>query len=469
MRVELIAAVSRQKNGDLGISHKSSIPWYLPEDLKHFKDITMGSTVIMGRNTFESLPRPLRGRRNVVLTKNPTLEFEGAESICSFEAIALLVKQHAPEEKVFIIGGAALYQRFIDVADKIYLTEVQNYFECDNVIKGGVPNCYSLTDFSEVKKRGIVRYRFLEYSRPVSKDTNEEKYLGLTKEILEFGVPKHDRTGTGTISRCGAQLRFDISNGKIPMLTTKRVPFSVVIEELLWFCRGDTDNQILQEKGIKIWDGNSSREFLDSRGLYDYPDGCIGPGYGFQWRRFGAKYKPEYADSSKCLFGEIGGVDQLANVEHLLKTDPFSRRIMINAWNPSVLDKMALPPCHFVVMFYVEEIEGIKYLSCHFVMRSNDILLGLPLNLVSYSVLTQILALKCGMKAKELIYSCTDTHIYSNHLDQVKRQLLRTPRAAPLLQIDSSIKDKDWSEMSLKDFDLVGYLPAQGILAPMAV
>ena len=237
---------------------------------------------------------------------------------------------------------------------------------------------------------------------------------------------------------------------------------------MLWFCRGDTDTNILSKKGIKIWDGNTSREFLDKRKL-DYPEGVAGPIYGWQWRHFNAKYSSVFSDTSKFDTSILGGVDQLENVINALKTDPFSRRIMMSAWNPEQLNEMALPPCHHCITFYAEEIDGEMYLSSHFIMRSSDFLLGVPFNLASYCVLTQIIAMKCGMKAKELVYSGSDIHIYSNHIKSVEKQLKRPVRSSPILKIDNSIKDKDWAEMKVSDFELIGYIPAQGIVAKMAI
>jgi thymidylate synthase len=242
-----------------------------------------------------------------------------------------------------------------------------------------------------------------------------------------------------------------------------------MVEELLWFCRGDTDAKILQKKGIKIWDGNTSREFLDNRGLYHYDEGILGAGYGWQIRFQGAKYSQNFADTSKCDTSLIGGFDQLAYIENLLKTDPFSRRIMMCYWNPSDFDKTALLPCHYSIQFYVTEEKGERYLSSHFIMRSNDVFLGNPVNISSYSVLTYILALKCNMKPKELVYSCSDTHIYRNHITQVKEQLSRTCMPFPKLKLDDSIKNKDWPDITINDFELIGYFSHPSIKAPMAI
>lgn len=313
----------------------------------------------------------------------------------------------------------------------------------------------------------LYSYRFLKYVEG-NKRSDEYKYTNLLKDIISSGNRRDDRTQTGTISIFGTQLRLDISE-TIPLMTLKQIPFRIILEELLWFCRGDTDSKILRNKNIHIWDGNTSREFLDKQGLTEYEEGILGPGYGFQWRHQGAEYKQEYADTTQIETENIGGFDQLQYVEHLLKTDPFSRRIVISAWNPTDFNKTALVPCHILLQFYVEEIDEEKHLSCQFYMRSNDVFLANVFNIVSYTVLTYILALKCNMKPKEIIYTCGDAHIYRNHLEQVNELLSRKPRPFPKLILDPSLKLKDWNEMTESDFELVGYYPHPPIKAPMAI
>ncbi len=247
----------------------------------------------------------------------------------------------------------------------------------------------------------------------------------------------------------GQSLRFDISKS-IPLLTTRSIPLRVIIEELLWFLRGETDAKILQNKNVHIWDGNTSRQFLDSRGL-DYDEGVAGPIYGHQMRHFSAEYNPESTD--------IGGFDQLKYVENLLKTDPFSRRIVMSYWNPNQFDQMCLLPCHTHVQFYVEvdpnDLE-VPWLSCVFYMRSNDFALANNFNVISYTVLTYILALKCNMKPKEIIFSGGDCHVYKDHIGALGEQFRRERRPSPVLILDNSIKEKDYKDISFKDFDLVG-------------
>lgn len=292
----------------------------------------------------------------------------------------------------------------------------------------------------------------------------EQVYLELLHKILKEGKVRDDRTGTGTISTFGQQMRFDISNS-IPVLTTKFVPWKSCIKELLWFLKGQTDVTLLQKQGVKIWDGNSTREFLDSRGLTHLPEWDIGPAYGFQWRHSGAQYKT-------CKDDYTGqGFDQINFIINELRTNPMSRRLYMTAWNPSFLDQMALPPCHLSAQFYVEiDDAGDKHLSCQMYQRSVDTFLGCPWNIMSYAVLTYILAEMCDMKPKELIMCLGDTHIYSNHVLQVEEQLSRTPYPFPKLVLNKRLKTlESVDELTMDDFELVNYKYHPAIKATMAV
>jgi len=286
----------------------------------------------------------------------------------------------------------------------------------------------------------------------------ENEYLDLIRTILAKGQPRADRTGTGTVGIFGHQMRFDISQAVhgVPLLTTKFVPWKMVIKELLWFLRGQTDATLLQEQGVHIWDLNSTREFLDKRGLTDYPEGDVGALYGFQWRHFGADYKT-------CKDDYTGqGFDQLEYVLNELKTDPWSRRIMLSVWNPPAFEKMSILPCHVSAQFYVSledpaDPNSTKQLSCHMYQRSMDVALGAPFNIFSYTVLTHILAKKCGMRPHELVISTGDTHLYQNHLEAVKTQLEREPYDFPRLEVSDDVAHKAWEDITLDDFKVTDY------------
>lgn len=285
----------------------------------------------------------------------------------------------------------------------------------------------------------------------------EKQYLDLIKDIIEKGTTKSNRTGIDTRMLFGHMSRYSLRGGKIPLLTTKRVFWRGVVEELLWFLRGETSSKLLSDKGVKIWNGNGSREFLDSRGFKDREEGDLGPIYGFQWRHYNAKY----VDSHTNYEGE--GIDQIKQIIHTLKTDPDSRRIILTAWNPTAIDQMPLPPCHVMAIFNVINGE----LNCMVTQRSADVGLGVPFNIASYSLLTHILAHVCNLKLGELVYTTADTHIYVNHIEPLKEQLTRIPKEFPTLIINAST-DITVEELTFEHFQLNGYDPCPNIVMDMA-
>jgi thymidylate synthase len=261
-------------------------------------------------------------------------------------------------------------------------------------------------------------------------------YLDLMKHVLERGTRKHDRTGTGTLSVFGAQLRFDLDTG-FPLLTTKKVHLKSIIYELLWFLRGDTNVKYLKEHGVSIWD-----EWAD-------PQGELGPVYGRQWRSWPA------ADGRH--------IDQVSRVIEQIRKNPDSRRLIVSAWNVGDLEKMALLPCHALFQFYVA---GGR-LSCQLYQRSADLFLGVPFNIASYALLTMMVAQVCGLKLGEFVHTYGDTHLYLNHLDQAREQLSREPRRLPVMKLNPAVKSL--FDFEYKDFALVNYEPHPAIRAPIAV
>ena len=263
-----------------------------------------------------------------------------------------------------------------------------------------------------------------------------KQYLELLQRIMDEGVVKTDRTGVSTKSVFGHQMRFDLSEG-FPLLTTKKVHLKSIIYELLWFISGDTNVRYLQEHGVSIWD-----EWADA-------DGELGPVYGKQWRSWEARD------------GRV--VDQLAQVVDMIKNHPDSRRMLVCAWNPGEVDKMALPPCHCLFQFYVAE----GRLSCQLYQRSADTFLGVPFNIASYALLTMMIAQVCGLQPGEFIHTTGDTHIYLNHFEQVKEQLSRSPRALPKMILNPEVKSI--FDFKYEDFKLEDYNPYPAIKAPVAV
>ncbi|KAL1953113.1 hypothetical protein VTO42DRAFT_3572 [Malbranchea cinnamomea] len=324
-------------------------------------------------------------------------------------------------------------------------------------------------------------------SSPQSSSHEEYQYLNLIRTIISTGEQRPDRTLTGTRSIFAPpQLRFSLSKPGptptsapvpiLPLITTKRVFLRAVVAELLWFLSGSTSSIPLSEAGIKIWDGNGSREYLDSVGLSHREVGDLGPVYGFQWRHFGA----EYVDAKTDYTGQ--GVDQIADVVRKLRETPYDRRIILSAWNPADLKKMALPPCHMFAQFYVsfppasdggEQDDGSKKkgtLSCLLYQRSCDMGLGVPFNIASYALLTHMLAHAADLYPGSLIHTMGDAHVYLDHIEPLQEQLTREPTEFPELKIkrtDRGSGNMDgWSE---DDFEVIGYKPHKPIKMKMSV
>lgn len=284
-------------------------------------------------------------------------------------------------------------------------------------------------------------------------------YLGLLQNILDNGEKRTDRTGTGTLSVFGAQMRFDLSAG-FPLVTTKKCHLRSIVHELLWFLKGDTNIKYLHDNKVTIWD-----EWADA-------NGDLGPVYGHQWRHWGAPWEGGVM-ASEAPGAERGhlindrpikGIDQMARAVELIKTRPDSRRIIVSAWNVADIEKMALPPCHTMFQFYVH---ADKRLSCQMYQRSADFFLGVPFNIASYSLLTMMMAQAAGLKPGFFVHTFGDVHLYLNHVDQAREQLAREPRALPAMKMNPAVKNI--FDFKFEDFTLEGYNPHPAIQAPIAV
>jgi len=481
-----------------GIGHEGKLPWKLPEDMAHFKRVTtalpkevskgLSNAVIMGRKTWESIPakfRPLSGRINVVLSRaasEASFESPYPDGVLVAASVASAVEKLAEREdlaEVFVIGGESAYREALEMSccTRIFMTRIGKDVPCDAFFPAFDEGRFKVTHVSKTSSHDGLPYDFVVYesgdaeAAPLLQKPSaalsaaggaeqflhdEYQYLKAIREIMEKGVAMDDRTGVGTVSVFGDMMRFDLRKS-FPLLTTKRTFWRGVVEELLWFVKGDTNGKHLSEKGVKIWDANGSREFLDKRGLSHREEGDLGPVYGFQWRHFGAKYVDMHTDYT----GQ--GVDQLAECVRKIKEDPTDRRILLSAWNPADLSLMALPPCHMFCQFYVANGE----LSCLMYQRSCDMGLGVPFNIASYSLLTCMVAQVCGLKPGDFVHSLGNAHVYKNHIEPLKTQLERTPRPFPTLRVNADVKDIDGFQAS--DFELVGYNPHGKIAMDMAV
>lgn len=463
-KISLVAQVSfDSKTGKFGIVNDSNYDFI--RDLSYFNKELNESVVLMDRQMFKKLSdKPVENAINIVLAEDVSDVLEDIavykDNIYlskSLEGVEKMVDDYRKEgKKIFIIGGSlagtSLYSYFLKNSSEILLSVTDNKKECSEFFPE-IPSNFFIDNWDK-----YIGFTCISYVRN-NHDFNkvDDVYNKVISEVLYNGKERPDRTGVGTLSLFGKQMVFDITKS-CPLLTCKRVAWKTCIKELLWFLRGETDAKIIQKQGVKIWDGNSSREFLDNRGLQEYEEGECGPIYGWQIRRSGAPFPIKE-----------GGTDQLSYIENLLKNDPFSRRILWNLWNPSDLDKMSLTCCHYSMQLYVSKKDDQMYLSGMVNIRSNDLFLGNPFNIFSYYVLIRILCLKYNMKPLELILSIGDAHIYKNHIQQVQEQLKRPSRPLPVLELNPQLSTKSWEEMEISDFTVTGYFPHPAIKADMAV
>jgi len=547
-----------------GIGYQGKLPWHIPEDMQHFKEVTSSkfgvhrdnieqiSMVIMGRKTWESIPtqyKPLSNRFNIVLSTNKEYCDQGnlqytreLETITNenwhegvyfsnwddffgqnqgYKVVQDILRDRLEylelqtswlnNLKYYIIGGEQIYKLALDSEINLNILATEIYLQgsgtatitCDTFFpKFDNTNILTVSPFYKSKKTyndNAIWYRFINYyrignnkiiynqltipvapARPCALSIPEYKhsetaYLNLMQRILETGQSNSDRTGVGTLSVFGEMLKFDLRD-TFPITTTKRLPLRMVFEELMLYISGKTDNRILQAKDIHIWDGNTSREFLDKRGLGHYTDGDFGETYGFNMRHYGGEYKGCNVDYP--LDGTYG-YDQLTAAIDLIKRDPCSRRIIIDLWNPATQHKAALPSCLCKYQFNVN-VER-RELNLAIYLRSSDYFLANNWNTCTGALLVHMI---CNLEGVELVPGdltvfIADAHIYKSHIEQVKKNLARRPYPYPKLLVnanahsngDGNIKNKkkDIMEFVWEDFELVGYKCHPGIKAEMAV
>ncbi len=460
-----------------GIGYKKSLPWNrIKEDLLYFKTLTQRTSlpqsinsVIMGRETFESMgSRCLKNRLNVVLTRsNQDKTFKGFEHplfVNSLSDALDVTNIHDKQiDQKFVIGGEEVYKQALinDCCKNIYVTEINSNqnIECDRFFPQ-IPKIFKQVDFHQSNN-----LTFRQYTNVSDTNSQEKYYLDCMRDILENGEKIVDRTLVGTRSLFSQNLTFDIKIKnpleqdlkkivyQFPGLTTKKMFFKGVIWELIWFLNGNTDVKFLQDRGVKIWNGHSTREYLDSIGLTNVPTNNIGKGYGYQWINWGGQ-----------------GINQIKKIIHQLKTDPTSRRILLSAWNVGQLDQMGLVPCHLTYLFKVtDHHKDIKTLNCQVILRSNDMFLGSPFNIASTAILTILISRCVGMMPGKISLNITDAHIYENHIDQVKEQLTRIPLEFPTIKINQDANTyEEICGLTYEDFN-IDYHSWDTIRADMAI
>ena len=435
-----------------GIGKDGALPWQgrYGTDMKNFTKLTCkkdhDNHVIMGRKTWESLRKPLRGRIHHVLSKDLDRINGNYEKDLfyhsNFESCLKTIGKWFEPSNVMVIGGSEIYKIAIAHPDceELLLTEIDEEFECDTFFPE-IPEYYKRksTETLEENCRFSVyknccaeiaeRKAYLEL-RQMHGDREECQYLDLCMEILHNGNTRIGRNGE-VKSIFGVSHTWDLRKG-FPLLTTKKMFTRGILEELFFFLRGQTDSKILEEKKVNIWKGNTNREFLDSRGLQNYEEGDLGPMYGYQWFHLGADYKGCSTDYE----GE--GFNQMKQLLQLICEDPTSRRMLLTTYNPLDTPKSVLYPCHgLTVQFYVNDGE----LSCQMYQRSADVALGYPFNITSYAFLTHIIAKVCGLKAGLLKIVLGDAHIYQCHYEGVREQLKRSTYPFPQLEITKDFID----------------------------
>jgi dihydrofolate reductase/thymidylate synthase len=485
-----------------GISKQGKIPWKITEDTHHFLDVTKRTcsnekntkknAIIMGKNTWLSLQTNnntgLKDRIVIVVSSTLELEYDAAVVVNSLRAAIDLCEENVNINEIFICGGSRIYKEALDTLciNDFYLTMIRKNYNCDNFfpaasfIKDVAKDCSKtftvkdLSDDTDVEvtfcKYGLLEMNYTEFAYlPITSQNNGERvYLSLLNEIINFGALEQTRNSM-TWSVFGKNLSFDLSKG-FPLLTTKRVFFRGVVEELLFFLRGDTNAKHLSEKSVNIWDANTNRKFLDSVGLDHYQEGCMGSMYGFQLLHYNAEYLGMHEDYTGKGFNQI---DYCLN---LLKTDPFSRRIMMTTYNPGAAKQGCLYPCHGIsIIFNVKKTLHNTYaLSCMMTQRSADMFLGIPFNIASYALLVHILCETINNDETytgnrytpgTLIMSLGDAHVYESHYSECIRQILREPYAFPQLKINRKIKSI--TDFVYEDIELENYMCYPTIKAKM--
>lgn len=523
----IVAVANYYAEKGYAIGKNGGIPWSCPQDMKWFKDTTIGHAVIMGRKTFDSLKKPLKDRINIVITSKDivTNSEEKIYAVKSVEEAISLAKSLTMND-IFIIGGASIYKYALehDLVDKIYIDYLSEFVEDADAFFPLFQNNNSWEEIGETNEILKGKAYAKEYVKLRGENNNvDNQYLDLVNEIIEHGEVKDTRAGK-TRSLFGKQLRFNLKEG-LPMLTTKKMFSKGVIHELLWFIKGDTNIKYLVDNGVHIWDDDAYRYFmdkiaqnnslleeydkdlflenvkknayvLDANGNNHYKFGDLNKVYGYQWTNW-------------------NGHNQIKEVIETLKKNPNDRRLIISAWNVADIPDMALPPCHYCCQFYTKkmtEVERWNYfethmlkedneegrynlyvsrgenylkeslvsyldrmnvptrkLSCMWNQRSCDCGLGIPFNILSYSILTHMIAQCVNMDVDELIFNGGDVHVYENHIEHLKEQTKRNPHLYALPTLKLNTKIKNINNFTYDDIKIEGYKSYSAIKMPLSV
>ena len=446
-----------------GIGKNNELPWFFPSDMAFFKSKTSPlnfldtAVVIMGRKTMESIPKHfLPNRINIVISKTYNKNKEDLHIVDNFDK-ALEIANTYEGSKIWVIGGSSIYDMAFRHKDlnKIFITEINGNFNCDTFVNLPKMKLVNKITFTE-KEINTGKLHKLNYCEYVPLYNAEQEYLRLLEDIMKNGNLRQTRNAK-VYSDFSRDIKFDVSKN-FPLLTTKRMFWKGIVEELLFFIRGETDTTKLSEKGVKIWEGNTTREFLDMMGeknnvFKSYNVGEMGPMYGYQWRYFNKPY------------GETnGGIDQFTNLIELLKKDKHSRRLLLTDFNPGQANEGVLYPCHSLILqFYCDN----DNLSVKMYQRSADLFLGLPFNIASTTLLLYIVAKLVNMNPHMVTLTLGDCHIYEQHIEQVKKQLSRLPHNLPTIIIPNFKTIEQVEQSTLEDYIVNDYECYSGIKAEM--
>jgi len=444
---QLILAIDE----NFAIGNHNALPWPKnKKDMQFFMKKTSGHIVIMGRKTWESIPseyRPLSNRINIIISRTQQVCNTMNDTFWCTSTIDVLkkieeLKKIYKDKEIFVIGGNEIYKQFLDhqIISVIWLTRFNKTYTADVFFDKNNLDYFILSEVIEKTDDMVIeKYTY--------KNKEEHQYLTHLKKIIETGNYRENRTEVNTYSLfCPPQLRFNLRNNRIPLLTTKKNVLRQIFIELMFYLSGSSDSKKLEKEKVFVWKGNTTREFLDNRGLKHYREGDMGPSYSFNFRHFGA----QYIDCDADYNGK--GFDQVQYCIDSIKKSPNSRRIIIDLWDSNQLDKMSLPPCMHKYQFYVNH----GFLSLHAELRSSDTFLGFPWNIGTASLLCILMAYVCDLKPGDLIMTVNDAHVYENQLNVAKEQLEREPYNFPLLFIKDDAK-KDLFNIKYEDLELLNY------------
>jgi dihydrofolate reductase/thymidylate synthase len=449
---ELIIAID--KNNGIGLNNK--LPWNCKQELQIFKQKTTNNVLIVGRKTFNSLPK-LNNRKIYCLTRDLESTTNSKNNDVTFIDNFCKIP-YIKDKTIFIAGGKQIYEHSLSIPyyiKKVHLSVMKKSYNCDCFF-----NKELLDNFVILEKQTFEE--FTHYIlEPTTSCFGERQYLNLLKNIVFNGNTRQTRNGT-TLSKFNNHVTFDLSNRVLPMLTTKRMFLRGIVEELLFFIRGDTDTKKLMNKDVNIWKLNTTREFLDSQNL-NYDTGVMGPMYGYQWRHFGHPYITDQ-QGNPIKVNDSDGVDQIKDVINLIKNDPMSRRILLTTYNPTQSREGVLYPCHSVIIQFYVEGESLD-MFCY--NRSQDTFLGTPFNITSSSLLLIMIAQITNKKPRFFNLSMGDTHIYDIHIEHAKKQLARIPYKFPTITINNLQTLQDIDNLSYQDFVVENYKYHPGIKTQM--